>query len=651
MFDRRDALRYSAIMLPPPDTPFSDLGRLAQDRLKAGESVLMIVPGIGARLRAAMEVALGTFTTTLVVSNWSMRVRDAFLEQGGVQGRLCMLVPGNETPDLSQRLIEYETGVYRIAIVSPDQLWHAQLADSIKTRPPALIMVDAGSLAADNAGALLTLFEIRARLRFLLAGCPSLLLSEPLGAARRDMLASRLNLTLLQAGNLLPSVMAIRRVAVEDDRDRMEKLRQLLRLGGRRVAVITPSRGVATTTASALQRHSFDCGLFHQGLSEAERSSVLAAYAGRRLRVLAATEALLAEEQFTYPNLLIFSHLPSSLEALVRFAALVDRTTREYQLVILVAPEDFGELVQRARRRGPLLSHVRETYKYVRSITRNGLALVHAQGRLDKKYPGAAMRAGTFIPSLQILTLRGFLIRLDDLPRAASLMLPSEGGAENAAGIGTLMDRVRKDIAARPGVPASFSPLEVAARLGMQPDSLQRDLLMLQRHHGAVYRPHGRERLFVLRRDGAGNARDVGRAVEWLASLAAADARAVIALIQDRRCREIALGAGLGIPIARVCGKCDRCVPAKAYVTDERTDIELALIALGGVPFSVRRGAVHRIVARALKDAGRQSERLTVLQLTDELLDRGLAATSNGSLGEVLGLSAAGKAAFAALDR
>ncbi len=179
---------------------------------------------------------------------------------------------------------------------------------------------------------------------------------------------------------------------------------------------------------------------------------------------------------------------------------------------------------------------------------------------------------------------------------------------------------------------------------------MQRELLWLQRHRGVLYRPHGRERLFAVPALQPGTARNVNKMVEWLTSLAVTDSRAVAEILEGEECRAVALGAKLGIPTTDRCGICDRCMPARAYITDDRADVELALIALGSVPFSVRRGAVHRIVARALKDAGRQCKRSRAAELVDVLIERGFIEPSRGGLGEVLGLSLVGKNTFAALE-
>ncbi len=444
-------------MQPPRNPPYPELTSQAMSLLGAGEGVLLLAAGAAARMRIAIDVALEGQAATLLITQWGARWLNAYGERAGADGRFGLLSPGNETTDVSGRLIAYEAALYRLLTVSPDQLWLAQLADSLLARPPSLVILDASSLAADITGIHLGALEIRERLRLLVGTCPCLVVSDPIGQARRDAIAAQFGLCVVQAGRVLPGGAAIRVVGV-DDRDRMEKLRKLLRMGGKRAAVIAPSRGVASKLAAALQRQAFDCGVFHRGLSEAERRAVLSAYGDRRLRVLVATEAVAVEDVFACPDVLIFSHPPSSPDALERFASFAEGLKRELHVVVLTAAEDVAGLTQRARGRGPLISHVRETYRHVRQLAHNGYALVHTPDGSGRMATIGAKRAGTFVPSLQILQFGGYLRRLDDLPRAASLSLPNRRADEEAGPHIIALQRIRSVLAARPERFSSFSP-------------------------------------------------------------------------------------------------------------------------------------------------------------------------------------------------
>jgi hypothetical protein len=122
-------------------------------------------------------------------------------------------------------------------------------------------------------------------------------------------------------------------------------------------------------------------------------------------------------------------------------------------------------------------------------------------------------------------------------------------------------------------------------------------------------------------------------------------------LLSSRGCRVADLELALGWPSSGVCGSCDRCRRETPSASPPKADIVLALDALAGVPFSMRRGAVHRVVAEALKDAGRSAERSRVATVVDDLLARHLLEPLAGNLGSVLGISGEGRMALALWDR
>jgi hypothetical protein len=351
------------------------------------------------------------------------------------------------------------------------------------------------------------------------------------------------------------------------------------------------------------------------------------------------------ESNEMHPDQLIFSHPPSSPEALIRFAAWAERARRTLQITIVYAQSDLTTLPGHGRARVPTIADVRETYRHLLKIARNGYAMVAADGLPSSPRGSNRLRPDKFKASLYVLEVARFITRHDDLPRAATVTLRNENVWLSAP--------LRAAAGAAVGMPAPIEPLALAFEVGVGPQKLQRDMLQAERSGSLLYRGHGRDRLYAVSASGTTPAtpEELLRFVRSLEARATQDATAMAELIAGRGCRRQTLDSIIGWTPSRPCGHCDRCL--REYTSDvmpRRADTVVALMAVAALPFTLRRGAIHRIVATAMKDEGRPSDKQRIHDIVEELLSRNLLVAVPGNLGEVLGISEQGRSALAAWD-
>jgi hypothetical protein len=385
-----------------------------------------------------------------------------------------------------------------------------------------------------------------------------------------------------------------------------------------------------------------ECGLYHGGLAAAERVTVLQAVESGRLRILVATEAVLAQAAMEKVESILFSHAPGFPEVVSRAASWPIAGLLGREIVMFYTTEDLPALPGRALKRIPTLAELRETYGSLRAVARGTFALTALNGETPALRRHA--HRGQTAVSLALLELAGYCRRHDDFPRAAVLTAAASGNvpSTNPVALRLAQDEVR-----------AFMPLQLAAELRQQPETLQRSLLAETRAGRVVYRPHGRERLYGLGKPRPSAAQNLSRLVADLSSSAtAAASRVAMVLSPAGACRVQALAAALVWPPVPPCGRCDRCRPDE-YVPRPRTasDGVLVLEALASVPFSMRRGAVYRVAAGALQEANRPVNRSLVIGVVDELLAKRLLVTCPGRLGDLYAVGGEGRAALDAWDK
>jgi hypothetical protein len=633
-------MRYSAGMQVDAQSGGLLAPRSLAATLGAGGRALLLAAGARIRAELVLAEAGRNGSTAVVLSEWSELYRSVYESRGGAAGRICILPAAAEAAEFSLRLTEYEAGLYRVLVLDPDQLWLSQCAAAFGVVPPGLFIVDAASLAAGINDSSLRALEIRRRLTSEF-GTPSVLMTcDPLSVARIALLNAQGGAPVFREGPVVPERTVLRFTRIRLDRERLEHIRRLLRPSGRRVVIVAPTRGTVNGIAASLQSLGIDCVQYHAGLSVSERDSIVTAYRGGRLRAIVATEALAAESSMVCPDWLIFSHPPSSPEALARFAGWAESAHRQFRLTVLYTPADLTALPSHSRSRIPTIAQVRETYRHLLALARNGFAMVSGDG-LHKSSRGTnRLRVEQFKTSLFVLEVAGYIVRSDDLPRAASVTM-LDATAPFAA-------RIQVTVGATIGVPSTFEPLALAAELKLSPQELQRDLLQADRSGSLTYRGHGRDRLYVIKGARSAAPEEISRLVRSLEARATKDAAAIVQLLTGTGCRRRDFEGTLGWPASAPCGYCDRCKrEPRPEISAPRADIVVALMAVAALPFTMRRGALHRVVAAAMKEVGRPYDKQRIATLVEEMLARGLLAALPGNLGEVFGISDVGRSTLA----
>jgi hypothetical protein len=611
--------------------------------LDAGGSALLLVAGIRNRAALVLTEAARPSTPAVVISEWPDTYRSISESQIGAIGRMCILPPAAEATEFSLRLTEYEAGIFRVLVLDPDQLWLAQVTHSFVVAPPGLYVVDVSSLAPGINDGSLRALEIKRRLTREFPNPSILTTCDPLSLARIALMQGQAGAPVFRQGPVVPEQTVLRFTRMRLERERLEHIRKHLRPSGRRAVVISPTRGTASRITASLQSLGIDCALYHAGLSLSERETMLAAYRGGRLRALVATEALAAEPAMVCPDQLVFSHPPSSPEALVRFSGWAENSRNRLHVTVLYTAGDLTDLAGHSLSRVPTIAQVRETYRHLLALARSGFAMVSGDG-LHKSARGTnRLRDEQFKTSLFVLELAGYVVRCDDLPRGASITVLDD--------VPPVAARLRAAIGATVGQPAPIEPLALAIDMQLSPQELQRDLLQAERSGSMAYRGHGRDRLYAIKGARSAAPEEISRLVRSFEARAKKDAAGIVQLLSGNGCRRQALEVTLAWATSPPCGVCDRCKrESRSAVSAPRADIVLALMAVAALPFNMPRGAVHRVVAAALKDVGRPYDKQRVAQLVEEMFARHLLDALPGNLGEVYGISDAGRNSLAAWE-
>jgi len=621
--------------------------------LETGGDCVLLAAGTQVRALAAVRVMDRSAGPVIVVTKWPEHYRDAFVAGGRPEARLAILPGAAEASELALRLAEYEAGLYRVALVTPDLLWDTTTAAALAVRKPCMFVVDLASLSPGLTDSCLQAREILLRLSSSQVDVPRLTMSDPLGAVRVRMLKTEAAQTVVHVGGVVPPQTHVRFVRLRLERERLEHLRRLVRQPARAVLVVAPSRRLAEKIGDSLLSVGIDCTLYHSGLGHAERQAVTAAYGDGRLRLIVATEAVGSECGIARTERIVFTHPPTSAEVLTRFAGYADGNASRIEVDLLFMSDELREIPERGRARAPTLAHVREAYRQLaaashRTAQRDGMppvgyALMPGDGLVAGKIRPTGTRLEQFIGAMHILEAAGYCTRLDNLPRAATITV--------LHGEGDFVDRLRQLLAASLGQAMPVEPVRLALQLGVSPDRLQRDLVEAQRADTVTYRGHGRDRLYELPRSPESAAGQVSRLVHFLSDRATREALGVADLVHAGGCRVKALEQALGWPPSPRCGCCDRCARDESRAPSQaEADIVLAVKAVARVPFSLRPGAVQRLVAAALKEGGRSAERASVQALVDEMVGRRWLAAAPGRFGSVYGLGDEGKQALAAWE-
>jgi hypothetical protein len=620
---------------------------------------LLMVVGDAARVGAAMRMVPWHEGTMLVLTTRAELFRPAPGDASLGGYRFGQLPPAAEAQEFSLRLAQFQAGLFTVFCLAPGQAWLAELAMVLAAAPPSAVAIDLWGPPAGETDGPFALLSLVARLGLLVPRVPILALGPPMGRQTAGSIAACLSFTpaagrlhiwrahadtadsdVVRLGPALSASVNMRFANLEGDRERGPWLRRWCACGSG--LIVAPGRSAAARLHSRLAAFGIDCGLYHAGLTGSERAAILAAHGDGRLAVLVGTEAVAGDARCRLPGRMIFSHPPTAVETLARFADQAVTQDGATDLTVLFTRQDLRELPKRARARLPSLGDLREALRYLLSIARQGYALLPGEGMPEAAGAPVRPRAERFLASLALLEAAGYCERLDYLPRAASLA--SVPGAQVFGAGGAL-----RGATTRRHLP--LQPLQYALKRGLPPDTLQRRFLLRDRQGTLVYRGHGRDRLYRLLRPLGGP----GQVTELLAdsvSAAEGEAHGVAALLERPGCRARNLADSLGWPPAEPCGRCDHCrppeLPAPRVAVSDDT---LALTALADVPFSMRRGAAHRVVASALRGAGQAADRTRISSTIDRLLARGSLEVRPGHLGDLLAVSQAGRASIQAWDQ
>jgi hypothetical protein len=552
-------------------------------------------------------------------------------------GRWLVLGPWLEFPERALRSAELQGGVYDLVILPSSLAWNAALARVLTVWRPEALLVDVGRATAVSYDLKLWVSSLLIRVRALFPDVPLSLFCSPLSPASVSMLDMLPLDRMVHSTHLVAQTPFLSVQKVADEHGRMDGLRAALSLQEARAVVVASTRRTATRIVEVLSRDARTPALLHGGLSASEKAMALAAYREGRSPVLVCTEALVVEPGLPAPDVILVSHPPRWLELAV---ALLAWAKPEAAVVFLYTTADLAALEGRALADRPTLERTRAVYRALRAHASRGYALVNPRSLGRSLGSGFAAHPSLVRGALLLLERCRFLERQEDFPRGGSLTL---GGTPD----GTLA-AIARAAHLTAGVPTPMQPLELAHRVGLTPDALQRALLDADARGAMLLRAVALEMLYMLPPPPDRGGYHLRAAIRQLEEGARWSSRLVTGFLTGSGCRVRALHTAFGLPAGPRCGHCDVCSSAQeGPPARPESDAYRALRALAVIPLGVPRATALRAVRGALAAGGRTVDEQVVAGLLDELVQRHLLAFRPGSLVDLVQVSEQGVQALA----
>jgi hypothetical protein len=552
-------------------------------------------------------------------------------------GRWLVLGPWLEFPERALRSAELQDGVYDLVILPSSLVWNAALARVLTIWHPESLLVDVGRTTAGSYDLKLWVSSLLIRVRALFPDVPLSLFCSPLSPASVSTLDMLPQDRTVHPTRLVGRTPLLSVQMVTDEHARLDSLRAALHLQEGRAVVVASTRRTAERIVEVVSRDKHTPALLHGGLSVSEKAMALAAYREGRSPILVCTEALVVEPGLPAPDVILVSHPPRWPELAV---ALLAWAKPEAAVVFLYLTADLAALEGRALTDLPTLERTRAVYRALRARAGRGYALVNSRSLGKSLGSGFAAHPSVVRGALLLLERCGFLERQEDFPRGGSLTL--EGTPD-----GTLA-AIARAAHLTAGVPTPIQPLELAHRVGLTPDALQRALLDADARGAMLLKAVALDMLYMLPPPPDRGGYHLRAAIRQIEERARWSSRLVTGFLTGSGCRLRTLHTAFGLPAGPRCGHCDICSSAQeGPPTKPESNAYLALRALVVIPLGVPRATALRAVRGALAAGGRTVDEQAASELLDELVQRHLLARRPGSLVDLVQVSEQGVQALA----
>jgi ATP-dependent DNA helicase RecQ len=264
----------------------------------AGRDVLAILPTGGGKSLCFQVPALLLEGLTVVVSPLLALMQDqvnALVARGIGAGAMTSLL----TPAAQRALLErVREGEVTLLYVSPERLERLAAELAVAGIRPALLAVDEAHCVAEWGHDFRPAYRKLGRLRWKLGRPPVVALSGSATPEVREEIARTLRLGAwgaakgrwdLHLGSFDRPNLWFGVVGVRNERERWERLLELLKVEDRTALVYVPTRGLAEGIARGLAARGFRAGPFHAGLPAAVRKETLRRFLDDELEVVVAT--------------------------------------------------------------------------------------------------------------------------------------------------------------------------------------------------------------------------------------------------------------------------------------------------------------------------------------------------------------------------
>jgi ATP-dependent DNA helicase RecQ len=320
--------------------------------------------------------------------------------------------------------------------------------------------------------------------------------------------------------------------------------------------VYVNSRDRAEELAQLLSQRGVAAGYYHAGIGDrAQRMDAQDVFMRNQVRVMVATIAFGMGIDKADIRFIIHYDLPASLEAYYQEAGRAGRDGEPAHCLLLYTTSDRATLTSRMRRDRLGLDQLREVYRSVKQRL-GSAALGHvAMGDLARDAQLEETRARV---ALSLLEEAGLLRRHQDAPRNARLCLRVASPPESA------LAALARTAHLVPGVPQTLDLLPCAIEAGLDPLTIEAQVLAWADAGYVQYRPAGHDLLLELLPAPPDASSLVQELLDRYDNLQIQRIEEVMAYAQTRRCRHGHISAYLSGVVAKSCRSCNVCQPARA---------------------------------------------------------------------------------------